>query len=380
MKTKLTKAQEEFMSSVFRKNCVTFEELMRDPGFMGQVQAIQKRCGLPIVLRDPSDLSRRLILKYVQFWVQMQVPGLKLMDRVYGGLSMNSQRFISLLSMLLYHETIEPSGNKSGHLLDTPASLLAGWSDCDAEKKLIRMLEIQCGNEPGKKIDPEFVEKVRSLGCTDDELRAAGFAWASSQVLSVLFDDQVGNLLGSFHLGPEWFWPVHIFVVTGENPVEVGCIPYLNVGVSNRMKDNFSFDVSNITIDQDFQCAMKIMQQQGLKSSIRNYPYKNWEENLKIEELSKKKSGVKQEIRDKVKEKKEERRKQGYKIDEDDYQEILDEVKGAANDKVLGERVFSERVNATVEQRADVIRHRRLRHKKRKESRSGQSSDSKPGK
>ena len=380
MKTKLTRAQEEFMHKVFLKNCDTFKELMGDPWFMEQVQAIQKRCGLPIVLRDPSDLSRRLILKYVQFWFQMQVPALKLMDRVYGGFSMNSQRFISLLSMLLYHETIEPSRNKSGHLLDLPGSPLAGRSDFDTEKKLICMLDAQGGNEPLKKTDLELVEKVKSLRCTDVELRAATFAWSLSQVLSVLFDEQVGDLLRSFHLGPEWFLPVHIFVVTGENPVELGCIPYLNVGVSNRMKDNFSFDVSNITIDQDFQCAMKIMQQQGLKSNFRNYPYKNWEENLKIEELSKKKSGVRQEIRDKVKEKKEERRKQGYEIDEDDYQEILDEVKGAANDKVLGERVFSERVNATVEQRADVIRHRRLRHNKRKESRSGQSSDSKPGK
>ena len=250
VKTKLTKAQEKFMNSVFRKNCETFESLMRDPLFMGQVHAIQKRHRLPIVMRDPLDPSRRFILKYVQFWVQMQEPGLKLMDRVYGGFSMNSQRFISLLSMLLYHETIEPSRNKSGHLLDPLASLLAGWSDCDAEKKLIRMLEIQCGNEPGKKIDPEFVEKVRSLRCTEVELRVAGFSWGLLQVLSVLFDDQVGDLLRSFGLGPEWFWPVHILVVTGENPVEVGCIPYLNVGVSKwNLKDNFSLDVTNITIN-----------------------------------------------------------------------------------------------------------------------------------
>ena len=387
VKTKLTKAQEKFMNSVFRKNCDTFKELMRDPGFMGQVQAIQKRCGLPIVLRDPLGLSRRLILKYVQFWVQMQKPGLRLMDRVYGEFSMNSQRFISLLSMLLCYERLESSRNKSRHLVDLRASLLTGWSDCDAEKKLIRMLDAQCGNEPLKKTDPELVEKVKSLRCTDVELRAATFAWVLSQVLSVLFDEQVGNLLRSFCLGPEWFLPIHIFVVTGENPVEVGCIPYLNVGVSNRMKDNFSFDVTDITINQDFQCALKIMQQQGLKSSFRNYPYKNREQNIEIEELSKEKFRVREEIRDEVKKKKEELRKyrrdfdkKGRVFDDDDYDEILSEVKGAFNDQGIGARVFSERVNATAEQLADVTRHRLFRHKRRKESRFRPSFDSKPGK
>ena len=90
VKTKLTRAQEEFMYKVFLKNCDTFESLVGDPRFMGQVQAIQKRCGLPIVLGEPSDILRRLLFKYVHFWVQKQEPGLKLMDRVYGGFSMNS--------------------------------------------------------------------------------------------------------------------------------------------------------------------------------------------------------------------------------------------------------------------------------------------------
>lgn len=387
MKTKLTKAQEKFMNSVFRKNCETFESLEGDPLFMGQVQAIQKHWRLPIVLRGPLDLSRRLILKYVYFWLHMQEPGLKLMDKFYGGLSMNSERFISLLSMLLCHEIIVPPRNKSGHLPDIAGSLLTGWSDYDAEKRFIRMLEIQSGNEPGKKIDPGFLEEVRSLRCTDAELRAVGFSWGLLQVLSVLFDEQVGDLLRSFGLGPEWFWPVHIFVVTDENPVEVGCIPYLNVGVSNRnLKDNFSFDVTGITINQDTQCAMSMMQKAGLKSSIRNYPYKNREENIEIEELPEEKADARQEIRDEVKKKKEEIRKyrrdfdkKGVVLTVDDRDEIISEVEGAPNDKVLGERVFPERVDATEEQLADVIRHRRFRHKKRKERRSGPSSDSKPG-
>lgn len=385
MKTKLTKAQEKFMNSVFRKNCGTFKELMRDPLFMGQVQAIQERCGLPIVMRGPLDLSQGLFFKYVYFWLHMQEPGLKLMDRVYGGLSMNSERFISLLSMLLCHEIIVPPRNKSGHLPDIAGSLLTGWSDYDAKKRFIRMLEIQSGNEPGKKIDPEFLEEVRSLRCTDAELRAVGFSWGLLHVLLVLFDEQVGDLLRSFGLGPEWFWPVHIFVVTGENPGEVGCIPYLNVGVSNRgLKDSFSFDVmKNITINQDTQCAMRIMRQQGLKSIIHNYPYKNREENIKIEELSNEKSRVREEIRNQVKKKKEEIReerrvsgKTGLVFNEDDYDEILSEVKGAFNDQGIRVRVFPERVNATPEQLEDVIKHRRFRHKKRKESRSGPSSDS----
>ena len=203
--------------------------------------------------------------------------------------------------------------------------------------------------------------------------------YVCSWFLYSVFLENIRNLIKQFGLGPEWLWTLYIFLVTDVNPIHVHCIPFLNVGISDQhSKDNFRLDVGEMTIDRDLELAMSMMQKAGLKSSSHNYPYKTLRENLKIEELSKEKLRVAQEIRDKVKERKKELRKGGHTFDEDDYDDILSEVKGVASDADVGARVFPERLDATDKQLSDVIKHRRLRHKKKNKRPFGPPPDSEP--
>lgn len=407
----VTKKQAEFMKSVYKKNCDDFRRLMRRPEFMAEVGTIQKTWELPIVLEDaPRHPNLRLCLTLIVFRLEKLSELALNYYHTHGDTSkLDPAKIFSILLPFWEKEMCTLLPSEAGELPDVLARPTSGWSDMPPSgvfvsgiqfflknwKPIVAAFSGQrplpeeiakepsrlgfsipnkqfwkslCeGQPPGEKMLP-LHSRINKINATKEELVGALFVYAGSQMLDKFFREDIRNLVDRFGLTPNWLWPLYVFMVTGISPIEVGCIPRLNVGISNRSrKDKFSFDPGKKTTDRDLELALQMMRKFGSKTAYRNYPDKNLEANLEIDELSRKKPNVRRQIQKAREEAKKKARKRGVTFDPDD-DEYVDYIGDPPNDAGIGERVFPNS-DATDRQLAERVKHRRKRLKESQEKR-----------
>lgn len=402
MKTEVTKKQARFMKDVFDKNCSHFKRLMANPEFIEETKRIQECWDLPIAMKDSSDVSREPTEQEFVFFHRHLSHRLNTLAKLWPGHSRVNTERVSRLFFLLMRATYQPSENDEENTLHLPGSPLGGSSDLPSAIQVLRFI-VACHEneqhilrahregvplpkqvaripldlglaaydepmwdklrkgEPVKEKSPQIWKKIRNLRCTQPELRLASFLMMLIPVEFAPLLEEMRNLLTKFRLGPEWVWSIGVFLMYGINPVNIGYIPCINVGVSNRSsKDRFRLDMGRKTINRDTEIAQSIMQQQALKTAHHNYPDKNLEENLEIINLSKEKPNVRKELRRARKEEKEKLRKLGLPFDPDD-DDYLRGIPITTTDAGIADTVFPEKANATDQQLKGRIRQRRRR-------------------
>lgn len=411
----VTKKQAEFMKSVYKKNCDDFRRLMRRPEFTAEVGTIQKTWELPIALGDAPrhpnpSLCLRLCLTLIVFrFCKLSELTLNYYH-THGHISKpDPTKIFSILQPIWKEEMGTLLPNEAGELPDVLVRPTSGWSDMPPSGVFVSGLlfffknlkpivaaflgqpplpeEIAkgpgrlgfdipnrqfwnslCeGEPPGEKMLP-LHRRITKKNATKEELVGALLVYTGSHMLDIFFREDIRNLVDKFSLTPNWLWPLYVFMVTGISPIEVGCIPRLNVGISNcSRKNKFSLDAGKKTTDRDLESAMQMMRKFGSKTAYRNYPDKNLEANLEIDELSRKKPNVRRQILKAKEEEKEKARKRGVSFDPDD-DEHMDYIADPPNDAGIGERVFPNS-DATDRQLAERVKHRRKRFKKSQEKR-----------
>lgn len=403
---------------------------MRNPEFIAEAKRIRAHWELPISLDIPSDPFKRVcsalkVFRFEKLSGHVLNSRKGLIDHSEMNCKMHMKKVHSLLRLTYQDEIMEwnPTKREVSISIIPP---IAGWSNmpppqlvvsntCFLLKNLGAVAKACGGEQPlskeiasalehrgfplynseswqrlreGQSLPEETIgyrrKQIAKIKPTKSDFLLVIQLQAGLWILEVFFRWDIRNLIKRFSLGPEWLWTLYVFLVTDVNPIEISCIPFLNVGISDGdLKGNFSPDVGLNTTNRDVQFLLAMMQQEGLKTIRHNYPYKNLEENLKIEELSKEKPRVVQEIRKVIEEAKEKARKEGKQFFKDENEEHLDFIHGPETDKDIATSVFpdkSEVSDELLKKEADRIKHRRYRHKKRKESRFGPSSDSRPGK
>lgn len=425
-----TKSQMEFIAKNLIKNCEYFTWLTKKPDFMAKVKQLQDKDELPMTPDSCSNPCERVCSALVLFrFEKLPEVVLKnsedLMSNPLMKRDLDMARVHAALRLLHKDQIKEYSPTKETGLPAFLVPPVTGWSEMPPSQVVVSGFKFMMENlnhialslRGEQPLPEEIPAELEALGfpyfnkeywqrlCRGQGLnkksRARGkeiakishtksdgimtlYLYTSSWILHNFFLERIRGLMNQFGLGPEWLWTLYVFLVTDVNPIHIGCIPFLNVGISDaNSKDKFRLDIGKVTTPHDTQLALSMMQKVGLKSIIHNYPDKNFEENLKIEELSKEKLGVRQEIRKAIEEEKEKARKKGKRFFKDEDEEYLDFIHGPKTDKDIAISVFPHMSEANDEQLkkgADRIKHRRYRHNKGKESRSGPSSDSKPGK
>lgn len=430
MKNGPTKSQMEFIAKNFIKNCEYFTRLTRKPDFMARVKQLQEKDELPMTPDSCSDPCKRVCSALVLFRFE-KLPEVvlenseDLMNNPQMKRDLDMAKVHSLLRLLHEDQIKEYSPTKETGLPAFLVPPVTGLSEMPPSQVVVSGFKVMMenlnhivlslrGEQPLPEEIPAELEalgfpyfnkeywqrlckgqglnkesrarrkEIAKISHTKSDAVMALHLHACSWILHNFFLERIRGLMNRFALGPEWLWTLYVFLVTDVNPIHIGCIPFLNVGISDaNLKDEFRLDIGKMTTSHDIQLALSMMQKVGLKSIIHNYPDKNFEENLKIEELSRQKSRVHQEIREAKEEAKEKARKEGKQFFKDENEEYLDFIHGPETDKDIATSVFpdkSEVSDELLKKEADRIKHRRSTFEKKDKKRFGPSSDSKPGK
>ncbi len=429
MKKEFTEKQQELIKNNVLKNCDYFTYLTAMPDFMAKVKELQEEYELPITPDNCSDPRKRVCSALTHFRFK-KLPELVLEVDKESGSSLGTKSDLDMTKVhatlrLMYKDQIkayrptEETGVPSflvppvtGSSATPPSQLIFSGFKFMLENfvsiarafkgekplplEMISVLErrgfpyydrkrwqrLGAGQGPEDR-DGTFRKQMEQINPTKNESGLVLYLYTGSWSLYSSFLEQIKELMNEFSLGSEWLWTLYVFLVTDVSPIHICCIPFLNVGISNKdSKDKFHLDIGRITTSRDIQLALSVMQKLDLKSAFRNYSYKTLRENLRIEELSKEKPRVRREKRQLKEEAKEEARRERKQFDGED-DSYYDHIHGPETDKDIAIDVFPDKADVSDEQlkkEADRVKHRRYRHKKKKNKGSfGPSSDPQPG-
>jgi len=288
-----------YAQKTWQKNRDKFELALQNQRFLKDVDEIRSFFGLPIVIptndKEAEKWTKALRIFFQDKLLLQAALILKItlpkrffhtdLERIINFIHfLNSGDIVSLCNSLrkkiepdsVYTEPKVSDGQKIPQFdLYSPDSLqLIAISEAFRLQKIAA--PIISGKISGK------IQLNSKFKLTADEL---GLIFLSSIVrwhLCAGFLRCVMRLLRNLGFGKEWFFPIILFLLTGEDIVAKGFVPPLNVFIRWYPDGGVMLEMTPSTRSRDIEAAYYVLDQLEEREKRHNYPYRNQERDLKI--------------------------------------------------------------------------------------------------